>query len=99
MLEGEQKEIIMAEIQLSEQDKAFVEDLVNNRVYKSADEVVAAGLRLLGSEEGKFVELQRLIQEGLDDVEAGRVHRYESAEDMLADIKRMSAEKKTGTGY
>lgn len=91
----------MTEIHLSEDDRAFVQDLVDNRVYKNADEVVAAGLRLLGSEEGKFVELQRLIQEGLDDVAAGRVHIYGSGEEFLADIKRMAAEKqgKTGNGY
>ena len=91
----------MTEIHLSEDDRAFVQDLVDNRVYKNADEVVAAGLRLLGSEEGKFVELQRLIQEGLDDVATGRVHTYGSGEEFLADIKRMAAAKqgKTGNGY
>jgi len=88
----------MTDIHLSDQDRAFIEDLVRNRVYRNADEVVAAGLRLLGSEEGKFIELQRLIQAGLDDVEAGRVHRYASGEEMLNEIKRM-AEKKTGTRY
>jgi antitoxin ParD1/3/4 len=89
----------MTEIHLNEHDKAFVENLVKKRVYRDADEAVAAGLRLLGSEEGKFIELKRLIQEGLEDVTAGRVHRYDSAEEMLADIKRMSAARNTGTRY
>ena len=52
----------MTEIHLSEQDRAFIDEQVGAGIYKSADEVVAAGLRLLGSEEGKLVELQRLIQ-------------------------------------
>jgi len=95
----EQKEIEMTEIHLSERDRAFVDDLVANRGYRSADEVVAAGLRLLGSEEGKFIELQRLVQEGLDDVAAGRVHRYASAEEMLDDLKQMSADTKTRARY
>ena len=89
----------MTEIHLSEEDQAFVQDLLDNRVYRTADEVVAAGLRLLGSQEGRFMELQRLIQEGLDDVEAGRVHSYASAEEMLEDIKQMSDRKMTGTRY
>ncbi|WP_320199388.1 type II toxin-antitoxin system ParD family antitoxin [Agrobacterium sp. rho-13.3] len=91
----------MAEIHLSEQDRAFIDEQVSAGIYRSADDVVAAGLRLLGSEEGKLVELQRLIQEGLDDVEAGRVHRYGSADEFLNDIKRMAKERqmKTGTGH
>jgi antitoxin ParD1/3/4 len=90
----------MIEIHLSEQDRAFIEEQVNAGRYKDADAVVAAGLRLLGSGESKLAELQRLIQEGLDDVEAGRVHYYEAGEDLLNDIKRMAAEqKKTGIGH
>jgi antitoxin ParD1/3/4 len=91
----------MTEIHLSDEDRDFIEEQVKAGIYKDVDEVVAAGLRLLGSKEGKLVELQRLIQEGIDDVEAGRVHQYASGEDLLNDIKRMSAERKqkTGTGH
>ncbi|RYE63768.1 MAG: type II toxin-antitoxin system ParD family antitoxin [Rhizobiaceae bacterium] len=88
----------MTEIHLNDEDRAFVEDLVKHRVYRDADEVVAAGLRLLGSEEGRFIELQRLIEEGLEDVEAGRVHKFGSAEEMLVDIKRMAEASKTSAG-
>ncbi len=89
----------MTEIHLSEQDRAFIQEQVSAGRYKDADSV-AAGLRLLGSGEGKLAELQRLIQEGLDDVDAGRVHYYETGEGLLNDIKRMAAEqKKTGTGH
>jgi antitoxin ParD1/3/4 len=95
----EQKEIEMTEIHLSDEDKAFIEDRMKAGIYKSSDDVVAAALRLLRQKDDKFFELQRLMQEGLDDVAAGRVHRYASAEDMLKDIKQMSTEKKTGTGY
>ena len=84
----------MAEIQLSDEDRAFVDDLVSNGIYKNADAVVAAGLRLLGSREGKIVELQRLIQEGLDDVEAGRVMSFDSADDMTAHILKLAEERK-----
>ena len=81
----------MTDIHLSEQDRAFIEDQVQTGVYENADAVVAAGLRLLGSKDGKVLELRRLLQEGLDDVEAGRVYEYRTAEDLLMDIQQMAA--------
>lgn len=84
----------MTEIHISEQDRAFIDEQVGAGIYKSADEVVAAGLRLLGSDEGKLVELQRLIQEGVDDVEAGRVVEFDSADDLTAHILKMAEEQK-----
>ena len=91
----------MTEIHLSEQDRAFVDRQIEAGIYKNLDDVVSAGLRLLGSEEGKLVELQRLIQEGLDDVEAGRVYHYASGEEFLEDIKRLARERgsHTETGH
>jgi antitoxin ParD1/3/4 len=88
----------MTEIHLSEEHKAFVKKLVTAGYYKDIEAVLAGGLRLL-QQDDMFFELQRQIQEGLDDVEAGRLHHYDSAEEMLKDIKQMSAEKKTGTRY
>ncbi len=84
----------MTEIHLSDEHKAFIEEQVKDGRYGSAEEVVAAGLRLLGSDEGKIEELRRLIQEGIDDVDAGRVVEFASAEDMTAHILKMSEERK-----
>jgi antitoxin ParD1/3/4 len=95
----EQKEIEMTEIHLSDEHMAFIEEQVKDGRYGSADDVIADALSLFTSEKRKFAELKRLIQVGLDDVAAGRIHRYDSAEEMLADIKRISAERKTGAGY
>ena len=89
----------MTEIHLSEEHEAFVTELVKAGHYKDIASAVAGGLRLLQQKDEQFFTLQKQIQEGLDDVEAGRVYRYESAEDMLRDIQQMSSEKKTGTGY
>lgn len=86
----------MTDIHLSDEDKAFIEEQVKAGIYKDADEVVAAGLSRLQKE---TEILKRLIQEGLDDVEAGRVHSYASAEELSNDIKRMADEKRMGTGY
>ena len=78
-------------VRLTQRDKEFVEQQVEAGLYDNAEEVVSAGLRALGEEERDLVNLKALIQEGLDDVAAGRVHEYESAEDMLKDIKSMGA--------
>lgn len=76
----------MPNIQLNKRDEKFVEKQINSGLYGSADEVVTAGLRLL--RERDEADLRMLIQEGIDDVEAGRVHTYESAEEFLADLQR-----------
>ncbi|QTK79043.1 type II toxin-antitoxin system ParD family antitoxin [Agrobacterium tumefaciens] len=97
----------MPDIHLSEQDEKFIEEQVAAGIFKDADAVVSAGLRLLGSNEGKLVELQRLIQEGLDDVEAGRVMEFSTADDLTAHIIKLAGEQneakasgghRTGTG-
>lgn len=88
----------MTDIHLNDRDKAFIDEQIEAGIYKDADEAVAAGLRLLGSKEGKLAELKRLIQEGYDDVEAGRVYTYASGQEMLADIKRMAAEEEKAAG-
>jgi antitoxin ParD1/3/4 len=91
----------MTEIQLDEKHRAFIDEQVKAGIYKDADAVVAAGLRLLGSKEGRDAEFKRLIQQGTDDINNGRIFEYGSAEEMLGDIKQMSADnvKKTGTGH
>ncbi|MCZ7855726.1 type II toxin-antitoxin system ParD family antitoxin [Agrobacterium salinitolerans] len=83
----------MPEIHLSEQDEKFIEEQVAAGIFKDADSVVSAGLRLLGSNEGKLVELQRLIEEGLDDVEAGRMMEFSTAEDLTAHIIKLAGEQ------
>ena len=84
----------MTEIHLSERDRGFIEEQVQAGIFENADAVIAAGLRLLGSNEGKLAELQRLIQEGLDDVEAGRVVEFENAGDLTAYILKMAEDQK-----
>ncbi|MGV1817917.1 type II toxin-antitoxin system ParD family antitoxin [Agrobacterium sp. CG160-95] len=88
----------MPEIHLSEQDERFIEEQVAAGVYSDADAVIHASLQLLSSDERKRVALKLLIQ-GIDDAEAGRVHRYASQDVFLSDIKRVSVQQKTGTGH
>lgn len=84
-------------IRLSDEDHAFIDEEVRAGVYKDVDEAIHAGLRLLKSKEGKNAELRRLIQEGIDDVEAGRVIEFESAADLTRYIMDMPGEKRDAT--
>ncbi|KQV43412.1 MULTISPECIES: type II toxin-antitoxin system ParD family antitoxin [unclassified Rhizobium] len=65
---------------------AFITRQVETGRFNNASEVVRAGLRLLERDEVKLAELKRLIDEGLDDIAAGRVYEYESSEALLDDI-------------
>jgi antitoxin ParD1/3/4 len=84
----------MTNVRLSDEDQAFVEEEVRAGVYRDIDEAVHAGLRLLKSNEGKFAELRRLIQEGIDDFEAGRVIEFEDADSLTDYIVNGSKEKR-----
>ncbi|WP_244483795.1 type II toxin-antitoxin system ParD family antitoxin [Rhizobium sp. Root482] len=75
----EQKEIILSDIQLTEEDRAFVEERVGNGPYKTANDVVHAGLQSLQHAEA---ELKRLIQEGEDDIAAGRFYDFSESDDL-----------------
>jgi len=76
----------MATIHLSDAEKAFIDEQVRAGHYEDADAVVRASLKLLRRHEAKVAELRALIKEGEDDIAAGRVYSYDSAEALLADI-------------
>ncbi len=85
----------MPNIQLSKQDAEFVEEQMNSGFYQSADAVVTAGLALLREKEG--ATLRVLIQEGIDDVEAGRVMSFDGAAELTAYIMGMPKEREDGS--
>jgi antitoxin ParD1/3/4 len=82
-------------IQLSKQDAEFVEEQMKSGLYESADAVVTAALALLREQEE--ATLRVLIQEGIDDVEAGRVMSFNSADELTAYILGMAEEREDGT--
>ncbi|MGE7369959.1 type II toxin-antitoxin system ParD family antitoxin [Neorhizobium sp. NPDC001467] len=84
----------MTEIHLSEQDQDFITEQLKDGQYRNAEEVIAAGLRLLGSEEGQIQELRHLIQQGIDDIDAGRVMTFADADELTAHILQMAEERK-----
>lgn len=63
----------MTDIQLSEEDRAFIEERVRSGPYKNMNDVVHAGLRSLQRDEAA---LKQLIQEGEDDIAAGRFYEF-----------------------
>lgn len=85
----------MRNIQLSKQDAEFVEEQMSSGLYESVDAVVTAGLALLREQEE--ATLRELIKEGIDDVEAGRVMSFDSAEELTAYIMGMAEEREDGT--
>lgn len=80
----------MSNVRLNKKDGLFVEQHLEAGTYETAEDMVSAGLDLLREQENDT--LRMLIQEGIDDIEAGRYHVYESAEDMLADIRKSEKE-------
>jgi len=53
-------------IALGERYEDFIQDIVSEGRYKNASEVIRAGLRLLETEEQKFIALKNAIEEGID---------------------------------
>lgn len=62
----------MDDIHLSDEDRRFVEANVRNGSYRDASDVIHAGLQSLQRE----AVLRRLIQEGEDDIAAGRFYEF-----------------------
>lgn len=71
----------MTEVHLSEQDRRFIEEQVGAGNYKDAEEVIAAGLRLLGSETEM---LRQMIADADAQFERGEHLTFTTA-DALAD--------------
>ncbi len=67
----------------------FVEDQVASGAYPDAAAVVRAGLAALQSEAARVARFKALVQEGLDDISAGRV---EVVEDIGAWFDQIEAE-------
>ena len=69
---------------LGETLEKVVTDLVENGRYNSKSEVLREGVRLVQEREARLRELDRMIQEGLDDVDAGRLM---PAEQVYAELR------------
>ena len=64
-------------ISLGNHFDSFVQNRISVGRYKSASEVIRAGLRLLEEEESKIVALKQAIQEG---IESGTANDFDPAQ-------------------
>lgn len=69
---------------LGETLENVVTDLVKNGRYNSKSEVLREGIRLVQEREARFRVLDAKLQEGMDDIEAGRVF---SADEVFDDLR------------
>ena len=81
-------------ISLTPELEKFINDELESGDYKSANEVVREGLRLLRWRREKLDALRREIQLGIDAIEHGRFREYTSAEDLFEDIEAAVAKRR-----
>ena len=74
-----------------------LEEFVNNEIksgkYKSANEVVREGLRLVRLRREKIAALRREIQISVEEIERGEYVDYTFVEDLFDDIEAAVAER------
>lgn len=77
----------------------FINDLIASGRYSNKTEVMHAALRSLEDDENlREIRLQKLRDElarGDDDIEAGRILTYDSAQELAQDVKQRGHEKLT----
>ena len=91
------------DIKISEEHLAHIRKLVDSGRYPSADAVIARALALLEERdladsdpaiEKELADIRKKVMEGVDDLRNGRHTRYESAEQLVEDIKRRAKERR-----
>ncbi len=92
------------EITISEVLLKRIQWKVDSGIYGSPDEVVENALDLLDQRDVSVAMVRDLVQEGIDDIEAGRYKTYseETLENLVDDVKRralgrLESQKKTPT--
>ena len=91
------------EIDISEKYVAHIRKLVDSGRYPSADAVIARALGLLEERDladsdpaiaAELADIRAKVMQGVDDLRNGRHTRYDSADQLIADIKRRVGEQK-----
>lgn len=79
----------MLKVSLGSEDDLFIEEQVRSGAYADAETVIRAGLERLRQDEALRGErFQSKIQEGLDDLAAGRVEEVSDVSAWLAEVAR-----------
>ena len=91
------------EITISEKYLAHIRQLVDAGRYPSADAVIARALGLMEERdladtdpaiERELADIRAKVMQGVDDLHNGRHTRYETATQLVADIKRRAKEQR-----
>ena len=90
-------------INISEEHLAHISKLVDSGRYPSADVVIARALALLEERdladtdpaiEKELAGIRKKVMEGVDDLRNGRHTKYESAAQLVEDIKRRAKKRR-----
>lgn len=60
-------------VELTEREERIIESKMKTGRYKSPAEVVSAALGMISTKPESIEEMRAMIQEGVDDIKAGRV--------------------------
>ena len=91
------------EITISEKYLAHIRKLVDSGRYPSADAVVARALGLLEERDladsdpaiaAELADIRAKVMQGVDDLRNGRHTKYETADQLVADIKKRAKERR-----
>lgn len=91
------------EITISEEYIAHIRKLVDSGRYPSVDAVMARALALLEERDladsdpaiaAELAEIRAKVMQGIDDLRNGRHTKYESAAQLVEDIKRRAKERR-----
>ena len=91
------------EITISEKYLAHISKLVDSGRYPSADAVIARALGLLEERDladsdpaiaAELADIRAKVMQGVDDLRNGRHTKYETAAQLVADIKKRGRERR-----
>ena len=80
-------------VTLPEKLEAWIEAQVRAGHYQDVNEIVQIGLERLIERNEKLEALQAAIQLGIDDSEAGRVYRFDTAEELREAVHKRIRER------
>ena len=79
---------------ITQHQSDLVDDLVARGIYQNANEVLRKGLRLIGdrdaTQKAKLKALREAAQVGIDDIEAGRYHEFDTPEALRKYLKTLA---------
>ena len=91
------------EVTISEKYLAHIRKLIDSGRYPSADAVIARALGLLEERDladsdpaiaAELAEIRAKVMQGIDDLKNGHHTRYDSAEQLVNDIKKRAKERR-----